>query len=77
MPASVRPDTVKRSSTPPLGAFGLGLPDGSKKNGKRTSRVGPFAVMNDGMAFEEPMAKPLAMTWNSGLLAGPLPPIAG
>ncbi len=55
LPASVRPETVNRSSTPPFGAFGLGLPDGSKKNGKRTSRVGPLDVMNEGIPFVDPI----------------------
>ena len=43
VPASVRPETVNRSSTPPLGALGLALPNGSKKNGNRASRTGPLA----------------------------------
>jgi len=42
---------LNRSSTPPLGAFGLGLPIGRRKNGNRASRVGPLAVMNDGMVL--------------------------
>src|SRR6267143_910466 len=77
LPASERPETVNRSSTPPLGAFGLGLPNWSKKNGNRASRVGPLAVMNDGMVLVDPLTNPLAITWNCGLVAGPVPPTAG
>src|SRR5216684_1217526 len=77
LPASVRPETVKRSSTPPLGAFGLGLPNWSKKNGNRASRTGPLAVMNDGIVLVDPLTKPLAITRNWGLVAGPVPPTAG
>src|SRR6267143_4854937 len=62
LPASERPDTVNKSSTPPLGAFGLGFPLASKKKGKRASRVGPLAVMNDGIVLVEPLTNPLAIT---------------
>src|SRR5580704_6831635 len=77
LPASDLPETVKRSSTPPFGALVFGLPNWSKKNGKRASRVGPLAVMNDGMALVEPLTMPLPITWNWGLFAGPVPPTAG
>src|SRR5215472_6733160 len=50
VPASARPLTVNRSSTPPLGLFVLAVPLGLKKNGKRASRVGPLAVMKYGVA---------------------------
>ena len=46
-----------------------------KKNGNRASRVGPVAVMNDGVVL--PGATPLLTNWNCGLTAGPVPPIAG
>src|ERR1700681_2122444 len=39
-PASERPETVNRSSTPPLGALVLAVPLELKKNGNRASRVG-------------------------------------
>src|SRR5260370_36925558 len=75
LPASDRPETVNKSSTPPLGAFVFGLPFASKKNGKRASRVGPVEVMNDGMLLVEPLTIPLASTCDSGLVAGLVPPI--
>ena len=49
VPASERPLTVNRSSTPPLGALVFTEPFELKKNGNRASRVGPVAVMNDGV----------------------------
>ena len=49
--------TVNRSSTPPLGALVLTVPLLLKKNGKRASRVGPLAVIKDGMVL--PGATPL------------------
>src|SRR5260370_17091282 len=65
-PASARPLTVNRSSTPPLGALRLAVPSGLKKNGNRTSRTGPLAVMKDGMVLVLPFTTPLAITWLSG-----------
>src|SRR6516164_8405609 len=50
-PASERPVTVNRSSTPPLGALVLTVPFELKKNGNRASRVGPLAVMKLGVLF--------------------------
>ena len=61
--ASARPETVKRSSTPPLGAFGLGLPNRSKKNGNRASRTGPLGWTKNGMVLVLPITTPLAITW--------------
>src|SRR5277367_4417851 len=75
VPASERPVTVNRSSTPPFGAFMFTEPLELKKNGNRASRVGPVAVMNDGVVL--PGATPLLTNWNCGLTAGPVPPIAG
>src|ERR1035438_1966027 len=75
VPASWRPVTVNRSSTPPLGALVLTVPLALKKNGNRASRVGPFAVMKVGMVL--PGATPLLGKRNSGLTAGPVPPTAG
>src|ERR1700733_6525304 len=66
LPASERPETVNRSSTPPLGELVFTLPFALKKNGKRASRVGPVAVMNDGSVLELPLAMPLVITWLSG-----------
>src|ERR1700720_1751103 len=65
---------VKRSSTPPLGAFVLGLPLELKKNGKRASRTGPLEVIKDGMVFLAPWA--LASV-TCGLVNGLVPPTAG
>src|SRR5277367_5825440 len=75
LPASERPVTVYRSSTPPLGALVLTVPFALKKNGKRASRVGPLAVMKNGVVL--PGATPLPVNWNCGLTAGPVPPTAG
>src|ERR1700748_1368160 len=77
LPASMRPATVNRSSTPPLGEVVLGAPLARVKNGKRASNAGPCALMRDGMLLVDPLAMPAAMTWNSGLLAGLVPPTAG
>src|SRR5258708_780481 len=74
-PASERPVTVNRSSTPPLGALVLAVPLGLKKNGKRASRVGPLAAMKYGVVSLG--ATPLLVKENWGLVAGPVPPIAG
>jgi hypothetical protein len=57
VPASDRPVTVNKSSTPPLGALVSTEPSLLKKNGNRASRVGPVAVMNEGTVF--PGATPL------------------
>src|ERR1700691_4916806 len=64
LPASGRPVTVNRSSTPPLGAFMLGVPFELKKNGNRTSRVGPLAVIKDGVVL--PGATPSLANRNCG-----------
>src|SRR6266446_364157 len=85
LPASARPERVNRSSTPPLGAFGLALPNWSKKNGKRASRTGPLACTKNGMVLVLPFTTPLAITWLWGfaptfgkiLEAGLVPPGAG
>src|SRR5207248_6116554 len=58
-PESARPETVNRSSTPPLGALGLGLPNWSKKNGNRASRTGPLARTKYGMGLVLPFTTPL------------------
>src|SRR6266704_2787291 len=73
-PPSDRPVIVKRSSTPPLGSLTLGLPAALKKNGKRASRTGPVAVMNDGTTLVAPAAFASA---TCGLTAGAVPPTAG
>src|SRR5271163_4902173 len=57
VPASERPVTVYRSSTPPLGSLVLTDPLLLKKNGNRASRVGPVAVIKDGVVL--PGATPL------------------
>src|ERR1700683_801304 len=44
LPASERPVTGDRVSTPPSGEFWLTEPLLLKKNGNRASSVGPFAV---------------------------------
>src|SRR5689334_9590932 len=76
-PASARPETVYRSSTPPLGAEVLAVPLALKKNGNRASRVGPFAVMKAGMELVLALTMPALMTAASGLLAGLEPPNVG
>jgi hypothetical protein len=50
-------------------------PSELKKKGNRASRVGPLAVINDGVVSLG--ATPLPANANWGLVAGPLPPIAG
>src|SRR5579872_5451398 len=50
---SLRPEMTNRSSTPPFGAAVLAVPLALKKNGKRASRVGPLAVMKEGMVLVE------------------------
>src|SRR5262249_47808605 len=74
VPASERPVMVNRSSTPPLGLLGLGLPFASKKKGNRASRTGPVEVTKLGMIFWAPSAV-ASVTW--GLVAGEVPPAAG
>src|ERR1700677_1474394 len=69
LPASDLPETVYRSSTPPLGAFVFADPFELKKKGKRASRVGPLAVINEGIVLFDPLAIPLAITSNSGFAA--------
>src|ERR1700722_1471275 len=75
LPASGRPVTVNRSSTPPLGALVLAAPLAVRKNGNRTSTVGPLAVMKDGVVSLG--ATPLLVKRNWGLTAAPDPPAAG
>src|SRR5579864_6226986 len=75
LPASERPETVNRSSTPPLGLLVLAEPLLLKKNGNRASRVGPVAVMKYGVASLGATALPAKA--NCGFIAGPDPPIAG
>src|SRR5215467_13166975 len=84
-PASARPLTVNRSSTPPFGLLTLAVPLALKKNGKRASRTGPLAATKNGMVLVAPLTTPLAITWLWGLgptlgkilAAGLLPPMAG
>src|SRR5215469_17721168 len=66
-PASARPLTVNRSSTPPFGLLRLAVPLALKKNGKRASRTGPLAVTKDGIVLVLPLTVPLAITWLCGL----------
>src|SRR5208282_2312220 len=75
LPASERPVTVNKSSTPPLGALVLAVPLEVRKYGNRTSRVGPLAVMKGGVVL--PGATPLLVKRNWGLTAAPVPPGAG
>src|SRR5579863_6137549 len=75
LPASVRPLTVNRVSTPPLGLLVLAVPFALKKNGNRASRVGPLAVMKYGV--ESLGATELPAKANCGLVAAPVPPSAG
>ncbi len=85
LPASLRPLTVNRSSTPPLGALRLAVPSGLKKNGNRASRTGPLAATKNGMVLVLPLTTPLAITWLCGFgptlgkiaEAGLVPPGAG
>jgi hypothetical protein len=65
--ASDRPCIEKRSCTPPSG-----VPSGL--SAKRASRIGPFAVMNDGIAFVAPIA---FASVTCGFVAGLEPPTAG
>src|SRR5215472_3748128 len=65
-PASARPETVNRSSTPPFGLLVLAVPLALKKNGKRASRTGPLAATKDGMVLVEPLTKPLTIAWRWG-----------
>src|SRR5580704_4900066 len=74
-PASERPLTVKRSSTPPLGLLVLAEPLELKKNGNLASRVGPVAVMKNGVASLGATGLPAKV--NCGLLAAPVPPTTG
>ena len=67
--------TVNRSSTPPLGALVLTEPLLLKKNGNRASRVGPVAVMKDGVVL--PGATPLLANWNCGIGGGACPADGG
>src|SRR5215813_29025 len=75
LPASERPVTVNKSSTPPFGALVLAVPLALKKNGNRASRVGPLAVMKDGVVSLG--APPLLVNENCGFTAAPDPPTAG
>src|SRR5215468_6868877 len=84
-PASARPETVYRSSTPPLGALVLAVPLALKKNGNRASRTGPLAATKNGIALVLPLTRPFAIAWLCGLAptlgnmlaAGLVPPGAG
>src|ERR1700722_19305094 len=75
LPASVRPLTVNRSSTPPLGLLVFAVPLALKKNGNRASRVGPLAVTKYGVESFGATELPAKANW--GLTAAPLPPTAG
>src|SRR5262245_58555190 len=77
LPASARPETVYRCSTPPFGALVLSVPLEFKESGKRASRVGPVAVMNEGMVLVAPLTMPAEITVASGLVAGLVPPMVG
>src|SRR5579863_2990953 len=70
LPASERPLTVKRSSTPPLGLLVLTVPLLLKKNGNRASRVGPLAVMKYGVESFGATGLPANANW--GLTAAPV-----
>src|SRR5690242_11736771 len=72
--APARPETVYSVSTPPFGALVFTVPLALKKNGKRASRTGPPAVMKVGTEFVEPLAIPVEIAWNCGLLLGLEPP---
>src|SRR5260370_2788883 len=61
-PASARPLTVNRSSTPPLGELVLAVPSGLKKNGNRASRTWPLAPTQNGMVFVLPLTTPVSLT---------------
>src|SRR5260221_477569 len=84
-PASARPLTVNRSSTPPFGALTLAVPLALKKNGNRASRTGPLARTKNGIVLVLPLTTALAITWLCGFAptlgkiaaAGLLPPGAG
>src|SRR6185437_7967287 len=65
---------VNRSSTPPFGLLVSGLPNWSKKKGKRTSRTGPVEVINDGIVLRAPSA---VASVTCGFVLGLVPPAAG
>src|SRR5215831_17457803 len=65
-PASARPETVNKSSTPPLGLLTFAVPFALKKNGNRASRTGPLAATKNGMVLVAPLTVPLAITWLCG-----------
>src|SRR5437588_6261695 len=75
VPASDRPETVNKFSTPPFGLLRLTVPLELKKKGNRASRVGPVAVTNEGVLSLG--ATELPAKANSGLVEAPDPPIAG
>src|SRR5579859_798826 len=85
VPASARPLTVNRSSTPPLGLLRLAVPSELKKNGNRASLTGPLAWTKNGIVLVLPLTTPLAITWLCGFgpmlgkiaEAGLVPPGAG
>src|SRR5215467_202161 len=62
LPASERPETVNRSSTPPLGLLVLAVPLALKKNGNRASLTGPLAATKNGIVLVAPLTTPFAMT---------------
>jgi len=65
--ASERPCIEKRSCTPPSG-----VPSGLST--KRASRIGPFAVMKEGITLAAPL---VFASVTCGLVAGLEPPTAG
>src|SRR5262249_25553089 len=78
LPASGRPATVNRSSTPPLGALVFTSPLLLKKKGNRAYRVGPLAVIKYGVVlFGATRGGVPLVNVNCGFTAGPDPPGAG
>lgn len=75
VPASPRPLTVNKSSTPPFGLLRFAEPLLLKKNGKRASRVGPVAVIKNGVVSLG--ATELPANANCGFIAAPVPPTVG
>src|ERR1051326_870125 len=74
-PASDRPVTVKRFSTPPFGALKFGVPLPLKKKGNLASTVGPFALRKYGTVSAGAVGLPANA--NSGLTGALDPPRAG
>src|SRR5258708_34198236 len=65
-PASARPETVNRSSTPPLGAAVLAVPLALKKKGNRASRTRPLAATKKGGVLVAVLAPPGGIGGRSG-----------